>query len=213
MIILDRPFIKIKRLENTFGISVKEDTLLEYVKLSTDFFEYEFNRDINSWEDKNLKRGGEKYTPLFGWKGFALKVLNKFDKGNNAWLGNEGKEGEWAIAYHGIGKGNEFKKLINIVLNNLKNGPGQLYENLPNIRDNNRTNFGIGVYLAPDINEAERYSARINLGQRTSTFKLIIMCRVKPDKIREPGRYPFNWIVDDNYDCLRPYRILIKEES
>ena len=39
------------------------------------------------------------------------------------------------------------------------------------------------------------------------------MCRVKPDKIREPGRYPFNWIVDDNYDCLRPYRILIKEES
>ena len=37
------------------------------------------------------------------------------------------------------------------------------------------------------------------------------MCRVKPDKIREPGRYPINWIVDDNYDCLRPYRILIKE--
>ena len=39
------------------------------------------------------------------------------------------------------------------------------------------------------------------------------MCRVKPDKIREPGRYPFNWIVDDNYNCLRPYRILIKESQ
>ena len=213
VIILDRPFIKIKRYEKSFGISVKEDTLLEYVKLSTDFFENEFNRDINSWEDKNLKRGGEKYTPPFGWKGFALKVLNKFDKGNNAWLGNEGKEGEWAIAYHGIGKGNEFKKLINIVLNNLKNGPGQLYEDLPNIRDNNNSLVGRGVYLAPDINEAERYAEKIQLGNRKNKFQFIIMCRVKPDKIREPGRYPFNWIVDDNYDCLRPYRILLKESE
>ena len=30
-------------------------------------------------------------------------------------------------------------------------------------------------------------------------------------EIREAGRYPFNWILDDNYDCIRPYRILIKE--
>ena len=211
VIIIDRPFIKIKRLENAFGISVRENTLLEYVKLSTDFFEHKFNRDINSWESKNLKRGGEKYTPPFGWKGFALKVLNKFDNGNNEWLGNKGKKGEWAIAYHGIGKGNEFKKLINIILNNLKNGPGQLYEHLPNIRDNNNSFVGRGVYLVPDIDEAERYAEKIQLGNRKKKFQLIIMCRVKPDKIREPGRYPFNWIVDDNYDCLRPYRILLKE--
>ena len=140
-------------------------------------------------------------------------MLNKFDNGDNSWIGNEGKDGEWAIAYHGIGKGNEFKKLINIILFNLKNGPGQLYANLPNIRDNNNSLVGIGVYLAPDIKGAERYSEKINLGKRKNKFQFIIMCRVKPDKIREPGRYPFNWIVDDNYNCLRPYRILVKESS
>ena len=65
--------------------------------------------------------------------------------------------------------------------------------------------------MAPDIIEAERYSQEIKLGQRKCKFKFVIMCKVKPDKIRDPGRYPINWIVDDNYDCLRPYRILYKK--
>ena len=68
------------------------------------------------------KRGGEKYKPPYFWKGFALRVLNKFDNGDNTWLGNEGKENEWAISYHGIGKGNEFNKLLNIIKENLKSG-------------------------------------------------------------------------------------------
>ena len=213
VVILDRPCINLKRYENTFNMICRNETLLNHVKLSSDFFEVKFNRDKHSWGNSKRKRGGEKYSPPFGWKGFALKVLNKFDNGDNSWIGNEGKDGEWTIAYHGIGKGNEFKKLINIILNNLKNGPGQLYANLPNIRDNNNSLVGIGVYLAPDIKEAERYSEKINLGKRKNKFQFIIMCRVKPDKIREPGRYPFNWIVDDNYDCLRPYRILVKESK
>ena len=31
-----------------------------------------------------------------------LKVKNKYDKGNNTWLGNENKSGEYAVAYFGI---------------------------------------------------------------------------------------------------------------
>ena len=93
----------------------------------------------------------------------------------------------------------------------LKNGPGQLYENLPNIRDNNNSLVGRGVYLAPDINEAERYAEKIQLGNRKNKFQFIIMCRVKPDKIRQPKGLPLNWVLDDNYDCIRPYRILVKE--
>ena len=142
-----------------------------------------------------------------------MKVLNKYDNCDNSWLGNEGKEGEWAIAYHGIGKGDEFKKLMNIILNNLRKGPGQLYKNLPNIRDNNKSLIGNGIYLSPNINEAERYAEKIQLGKRKSNFQFIIMCRVNPEKIREPGRIPINWIVDGNYDCIRPYRILVKETN
>ena len=212
-VILGRTSLNLERYEKFFKVKIRKDSLLEYVKLSPGFFETKYNRDVNDWEKENFKRGGETYTAPNGWKGFALKVLNKFDNGNNAWLGNEGKEDEWAIAYHGIGKGNEFKKLLNIVLNNLRNGPGQLYEQLLNIRykRSKRTYVGRGVYLAPDINEAERYAQKVKLGNRENDFQFIIMCRVKPSEIREPGRYPFNWILDASYDCLRPYRILIKE--
>ena len=213
IVILNREEINLKRYESTHNIIVKKHSLLGHVKLSPDFFEKEFNREKNAWSKKNLKRGGEKYTPPFGWKGFALKVLDKYDNCDNSWLGNEGKEGEWAIAYHGIGKGDEFKKLIIIILNNLKTGPGQLYKNLPNIRDNNKSLIGNGIYLSPNINEAERYSEKIQLGKRKSNFQFIIMCRVNPEKIREPGRIPINWIVDSDYDCIRPYRILVKETN
>ena len=209
--ILDRPVINLKRYEKIFDINVRRDALLEYVKLSPYFFETEFNRNVDSWEKNNFKRGGEKYTPPYGWKGFALRVLNKFDNGDNSWLGNEGKNGEWAIAYHGIGKGNEFKKLLSIVLNNFKNGPRQFYKRYINVRDKNKSLVGRGIYLAPDIDEAEKYSDKIELGERKCKYQFVIMCRVKPDKIRDPGIYPLNWVVDDNYDCLRPYRILIKE--
>ena len=211
--ILGRASLNLQRYEKLFQVKIRKESLLEYIKLSPNFFEIKYNREINDWEKKNFKRGGEIYTPPYGWKGFALRVLNKFDNGNNSQLGNEGKEGEWAIAYHGIGKGNVFKKMLNIVLNNLRNGPGQLYEQLINVRnkDNKRPFVGQGVYLAPDINEAERYAEKVKLGNRENDFQVIIMCRVKPSEIREAGRYPFNWILDDNYDCLRPYRILIKE--
>ena len=211
VVILDRPVINLKRYEKRFDINVRRDALLEYVKLSPTFFEIKFNRNVNSWEKSNFKRGGEKYIPPYGWKGFALRVLNKFDNGDNSWLGTEGKKGEWAIAYHGIGKGNEFKKLLNIVLNNFKNGPRQFYKRYINVRDKNQSLVGKGIYLAPDIDEAEKYSDKIQLGERKCKYQFVIMCRVKPDKIRDPGIYPLNWVVDDNYDCLRPYRILIKE--
>lgn len=132
IVIIDTPFINLQRYEKSYNILVRNKSLLEYIKLSPDFFEKEFNRDVNDWDKINLKKGGEKYTPPLGWKGFALKVLNKFDNGDNLWLGNKGKNGEWAIAYHGIGKGNVFQKLINIILHNLKEGQCQLYAGLIN---------------------------------------------------------------------------------
>ena len=139
------------------------------------------------------------------------KLLNKFDNGNNSWLGNEGKEGEWPVAYHGIGKGNEFKKLLNIILNNLKSGPCQLHKSAPNIRDKDESLSGVGVYLTGEIDEARKYASKIKLGNSPKNFRFVIMCRVKADQIRVPLGYRSHIIIDDNYDCLRPYRILFKE--
>ncbi len=207
LVILNRRDIDLNNF-CTNDIIIKKKNLLESVKFYLDFFDNKYNRLTNNWERKNFKRGGEKYKPPYFWKGFALRVLNKFDNGDNTWLGNEGKENEWAIAYHGIGKGNEFNKLLNIIKENLKSGPGQLLEYLPNIREKKISQIGIGVYLAPDIKEAEKYSEETIVGQ--SRVKFIIMCRVNPKKIRESGNYPVHWIVDGNYDALRPYRILVK---
>ena len=64
--------------------------------------------DINGtkkggWNQNIRKRGGEEYYPPSNdWIGIGLKVKNKYDKGNNTWLGNENKSGEYAVAYFGI---------------------------------------------------------------------------------------------------------------
>ncbi len=208
LVILNRRDIELYNLYRN-DIIIRKKNLLESVKFYLDFFDNKYNRLENNWERENFKRGGEKYNPPYFYKGFALRVLNKFDNGNNSWLDNNGNENEWAIGYHWIGKGNEFNKLLNIIKENLKSGPGQLFEYLPNIRDKNNSQIGIGVYLANDINEAEKYSDVVIVGQKR--VKFIVMCRVNPKKIRETGNYPINWIVDDNYDSLRPYRILVKE--
>ena len=86
-----------------------------------------------------------------------------------------------------------------------------IYENSLNFKSKERDLIGKGVYLAPDIMEAGKYASKIKLGERKTIFQLMIMCRVKPDKIRDPGVKPINWVVDGDYDCLRPYRILVKE--
>ena len=211
LVILNGEKFDLKKFEKKLNVKIEVEPLLENIKLYPDFFENKFNRDINSWDQNNLIRGGEKYNPPIGWKGLGLKVLNKFDNGNNSWLGNEGKEGEWPVAYHGIGKGNEFKKLLNIILNNLKSGPCQLHKSAPNIRDKDESLSGVGVYLTGEIDEARKYASKIKLGNSPKNFRFVIMCRVKADQIRVPLGYRSHIIIDDNYDCLRPYRILFKE--
>ena len=49
------------------------------------------------------KRGGMDYFPPQGWIAYGINVTNKYDNGNNDWIGNDGNKNEWAVAYHGIG--------------------------------------------------------------------------------------------------------------
>ena len=64
------------------------------------------------YQPPNCQRGGERYNLPLGWIGFGLEVLNRY--GNDNWLGKDGKEGEWAVAYHGFGRsfsGDNLKKI------------------------------------------------------------------------------------------------------
>ena len=57
------------------------------------------------------KRGGKDYDPPLGWKGIGLRVLDKYDYGDNTWLGMTNEPGEWCVAYHGVARGQPSEKV------------------------------------------------------------------------------------------------------
>ena len=167
----------------------------------------------------NETRGGEKYIPPIGWCGIGLNVNGKYDNGNNDWLDYRNRKGEFAVAYLGINNYLESKTQIISDLNNyiqkIDNCLSQkLFQEEVDIR---RWNFfishkcGDGVCLFQDPKYAENYAGVIDiLGFQ---IKILLMCRVNPDKIRQPKSFPEFWILNPTPNEIRPYRILIKKIS
>ena len=157
-------------------------------------------------------RGGEKYNVPLGWIGFGLEVLNRY--GNNDWLSSDGRNGEWAVAYHGFGcsySGDKLKNLIKtIVHDNLRPGSGQACSGHKDRRHPGQL-CGNGVYITPNINVALGYAGFLPLDKKT--YNIVIMVRVNTKYIREPEYQTDYWIVDGNANQLRPYRLLIKENA
>ena len=215
MIIYNQSFNDIEKILKNHFIKIVRYNLLNHIVLSPNMFATNFCKNINDWPNENyLYRGGERYTPPYGWKGFAIKLRNKFGE-NNDWLGKTGEnENEWCIAYHGIGNGSEFYKVLNILNDNLKSGPNQHLKydkNHGKYTTEEYRKCGEGVYLTPNIKYAENYTRIISLGKNNKNFfKFAIMARVNPKKIRTPGKLPLNWILNDNNDEIRPYRLLVK---
>ena len=194
------------------NLNILYKPLLKYLILSPYFFETKFSKRPNDWPESNLRRGGKRYYPPYEYFGLSLKINDKYSKYDNIWLGKNGnKEGEWAVAYHGVGKGNVFNKVLNIINSNLKEGPGQLLKkNTTIINKDKYNNCEEGVYLAPNIEEAERYADKIKLGTFRRNIQFVIMTRVNPKKIKDPGVFPVNWILRGNDEEIRPYRLLVK---
>ena len=67
-----------------------------------------FDYDFTGKKDDGtvFYRGGTCYYRPYGWKRYALKVLDRYD--DNKWLGRSGhrtgsSDGEWPVSYHGTG--------------------------------------------------------------------------------------------------------------
>ena len=120
---------------------------------------------------------------------------------------------EWCVAYHGIGRGNELDKVYSIIQTNLRKGPKQRYSVYLNTRKASKKEYKRckkGVYLTPDISKAEKYAGKMKLGVYNKEFQFAIQARVDPNKIRDPGAVPINWILNGGNEEVRPYRLLVK---
>ena len=110
-----------------------------------------------------------------------------------------------------IGKGNVFKKIITLIINNLKKSS----EKYDKIEDNNQNKFIFGsedVNLTPNINDAMEEADKISIGFNNSKVKFVIMARVNPNKIRNKNNNILKeeWILKANNQEIRPYRLLFK---
>ena len=195
---------------------ITTEIITEFLNLEPDLLN-PFGNKLNGKWAKNEKRGGLRYRPPVGWIGFGLNVINKYDNGNNDWLACDGREGEWCVGYHGAGRdksSDEVKIIIKSILkNNLKPGRGQSFKNDININKKNPEyiQVGVGVYCSPDISVLEKYAGFININGKK--YKVGIMLRCKRDKIRIPQTHSNYWVLEGNFDQLRPYRLLIKKEK
>ena len=105
------------------------------------------------------------------------------------------------------------KKIIkSIVYNGLKEGKNQCFENSININNLSNKKYpkvDHGVYLSDQIATAEGYAGTVKY--ESKEYKIAFMCRVCPKKVRIPSSQIDYFVVDPNDDCVRPYRILLKE--
>ena len=192
----------------------KFSKLKEFKILYNDLFCNEFNlREFLDYTGNfiipdrscNINNDTEEYNPPYGWMGIGLKVFGKYE--DDDWIN---RSNEWAIAYHGVGRLCSFYDIKKILHNIIANGgliPGssQRYENEIDKRHKGNI-IGNGIYLTKDINIAEEYSGIIPFNCKN--YKIVLMAKVLIDKIREPEKYNY-WIL--NNEDIRIYKILLKE--
>ena len=206
--------INIEDIENFLKsehLIITSNLLLNNMILSPCIFETNFCKRENFWSKKKSQRGGKEYIPPWGWYGISLKVSQKYEK-NMAWLGKKNTNGEWIVAYHAIGNGNIFNRILNILDGNLKSEEIKLYKKDKNIEKNsNKYPYcGEGLLCGPDIKDVEKLADKRSLGLYNIKFQFALMNRVSPNKIRNPGIFPVCWILSGNSDEIRPYRLLFK---
>ena len=89
----DQEFSEMKNLKE-----IHSDCVCPVYKMSKKWLDKRGNR-VEGW-GINEKRGNMPYNPPIGWIGIGLNVMDRYDMGNNTWLGHDGSSGEWCVAYY-----------------------------------------------------------------------------------------------------------------
>lgn len=187
LLIMFKKQIELKRLNN-----VEKDLIIETIRLNKSMLDSKGdNKDDSNW-GFNETRGGKPYYPPEGWWRYGLRVYDQYDEKNNDWLSYDNRKGEWCIGYSGLSgitKKNE-----------------QIYEN--DINEDTKEKIGVGVYTSNNSKIMEENTEIVKIN--SVNYKLGLMLRIKPDKIRCPKSNKDIWIVNGTPDEIRPYGILLK---
>ena len=184
--------------------SLKNELLIKEYHFKKNLFDNSGNF-LSPNSRQNIFRGKERYDPPYNWIGIGLNVIGKYE--DDKWLNDISDKSEWAIAYRGIG--------TNISSNDVKKYLGYFIEKGLNIaksssksKSNDKRRWkkvGEGIYMTPYIKIAEKYTQNITFSNKK--YKVLLMAKVKIDKIREPKGTNF-WVL--NNEDIRIYRILFK---
>ena len=177
--------------ELKFLSNVKKELIFDSIRLNRAMLDYRGNNKSDSNWGYNEMRGGEKYYPPKGWHRYGISVLDRYDNKNNDWLSYDNRKGEWCICYSGLSREKE------------KN-----YENDDDLKHPGKK-VGLGVYVSPKPEEMEKKAGIINF--KGAKYKMGLMLRIRPDKVRCPKSNPNIWVINGIPDEIRPYGILLKK--
>ena len=184
--------------------------IMEGCKLSKKQLDSRGNR-FDGWPD-NENRGKKPYYSPKGWIGIGLRVMDKYDNGNNNWIGMKNLDDEWCVAYHGVARNKDSKevqKITGLIVNStFKAGQNQVHEKHQDIYHPGSL-VGNGVYITPKVEIAQQYSGYTVINNKK--YQTVLMVRVKPESIRGCSDQIDYWVVNGTPDEIRPYRILYKE--
>ena len=204
----NKEFSELKNLKE-----IHSDVLMEGCSLGKDMLDPRGNRK-EGW-GQGEQRGKKPYNPPIGWIGIGLKAMDIYE--NNTWIGMDNIDGEWCVAYHGVGNEQESDKVKEIACKIIKEekkfkiGPNQVHKDCKDKFHEGKT-VGDGAYCTPNIQTAEEYAGISEING--IKYKTVIMVRVKPEAIRCCGDCYFAedyWVVNGTSDEIRPYRILYKK--
>ena len=198
---------KIKEIKNLFELKYN---LENYFKIKNKDFDPKGNK-YEGWS-VDEKRGEKIYNPPIGWIGFGLKVLDKYYEGND-WLGNINREGEWCIAYYYNEDESYYRSIItNCIYGKFKINTIDEIDDYANDDDifHPGNKVGNGVICFTDINKISDSIPLIDTDGLK--YRVALMVRLNPNAIRCPKCCSLErWVVNNNDDEIRPYRILIKK--
>ena len=174
--------------------NVQELPILEAIRLNRSMLDSRGNnKDDSNW-GYDETRGGQPYYPPEGWHRYGLRVYDKYDNQDNDWLSYDNREGEWCIAYG--------------VLSSINKKYQQSFENDYDINHpGNKIGNGVYTWFKPEF--MNDYTEIINVNG--TLYKMGLMLRVRPEKIRIPQNEKNVWVVNGIPDEIRPYGILLKK--